>query len=158
MDYVEFFVVLLSLIVFLSVAPSLTRHPGSGELVVKKGSTVSLKCQASGFPSPKVFFFTKNNNILNIFELYSILRWNWMIKDIKCQIQFYYFHRQFLMIISAKAIYILNQDMSAWLGNPSIYERNSWKLFERCLKYFWNKPKKSVFIIFCLRSEAKPPI
>lgn len=42
------------------VAPSLTRHPGSGELVVKKGSTVSLKCQASGFPSPKISWSKKN--------------------------------------------------------------------------------------------------
>ena len=38
----------------LLVAPSLTRHPGSGQLTVKRGSTVSLKCQASGFPVPQV--------------------------------------------------------------------------------------------------------
>ena len=38
----------------VAVAPSLTRHPGSGELIVKKGSTVSLRCQAQGFPTPKV--------------------------------------------------------------------------------------------------------
>ena len=119
------FVVLSSLIVFLSVAPSLTRHPGSGELVVKKGSTVSLKCQASGFPSPKVFFLQKITIFwvyLNFIQFWDEIEWSRVIKDIKCQIQFYYFHRQFLMLISAKAIYIFNQDIWAWLGNPSIYE------------------------------------
>ena len=40
----------------VAVAPSLTRHPGSGELIVKKGSTVSLRCQAQGFPTPKVSY------------------------------------------------------------------------------------------------------
>jgi len=42
------------------VAPSLTRHPVSGELVVKKGSTVSLKCQASGSPIPEISWSKKN--------------------------------------------------------------------------------------------------
>lgn len=46
------------------VAPSLTRHPGSGELIVKKGSTVSLRCQAQGFPTPKISW-TKRNGLLD---------------------------------------------------------------------------------------------
>ena len=36
------------------VAPTLVRHPADGQLVVKKGSTVQLKCQAEGFPTPQV--------------------------------------------------------------------------------------------------------
>ena len=36
-----------------SSSPSST-PPSPGSLVVKRGSTVSLKCQASGFPLPKV--------------------------------------------------------------------------------------------------------
>jgi len=46
------------------VPPELTRHPGSGELVVKKGSTVSLKCQASGFPTPQISW-SKRNGLLD---------------------------------------------------------------------------------------------
>jgi len=42
------------------VAPQLQRHPTSGELFVKKGSTVSLKCQASGFPVPQISWSKKN--------------------------------------------------------------------------------------------------
>jgi len=42
------------------VAPQLRRHPTSGELNVKKGSTVSLKCQASGFPIPQISWSKKN--------------------------------------------------------------------------------------------------
>lgn len=42
------------------VAPQLRRHPTSGELFVKKGSTVSLKCQASGFPIPQISWSKKN--------------------------------------------------------------------------------------------------
>lgn len=42
------------------VAPQLRRHPTSGELFVKKGSTVSLKCQASGFPVPQISWSKKN--------------------------------------------------------------------------------------------------
>ena len=38
----------------LSVPPSLANQPTEGQLVVKKGSTVTLKCQASGFPTPQV--------------------------------------------------------------------------------------------------------
>ena len=36
------------------VPPSLANQPSEGQLVVKKGSTVTLKCQASGFPTPQV--------------------------------------------------------------------------------------------------------
>ena len=57
----------------VAVAPSLTRHPGSGELIVKKGSTVSLRCQAQGFPTPKVsglyYRVFHNNNTFVIDKL-----------------------------------------------------------------------------------------
>ena len=51
----------------LSVPPSLANQPTEGQLVVKKGSTVTLKCQASGFPTPQVRnaeFKCKNYKIL----------------------------------------------------------------------------------------------
>ena len=52
----------------LSVPPSLVNQPTEGQLVVKKGSTVTLKCQASGFPTPQV------RKMLNFkFKNYKIL-------------------------------------------------------------------------------------
>ena len=85
-----------------SVAPSLTRNPGSGELVVKKGSTVSLKCQATGFPSPKVFW----QNTIHLTDLDTAEKKNWMKGDQGFYISntFLYFRRQFLVIIPTKAI------------------------------------------------------
>ena len=74
MDILRWHCIFFSLILFLSVAPSLTRHPGSGELVVKKGSTVSLKCQATGFPSPKVLFWQKT-------YFFDKKKQNWMKGD-----------------------------------------------------------------------------
>ena len=48
--------------------PSLANQPSEGQLVVKKGSTVTLKCQASGFPTPQV------RKMLNFkFKNYKIL-------------------------------------------------------------------------------------
>jgi len=47
------------------VAPVLQSHPSSGSLVVKKGSTVSLKCQASGFPLPKIRWSRMHGSLSN---------------------------------------------------------------------------------------------
>jgi len=47
------------------VSPKLLKHPATGHLVVKKGSTVSLKCQASGFPEPKISWSKKNGVLMS---------------------------------------------------------------------------------------------
>jgi len=47
------------------VAPSLRRYPPSGEIIVKKGSTVSLKCVASGHPPPKISWSRQNDQLTN---------------------------------------------------------------------------------------------
>jgi len=41
-------------------APQLVRQPSSGQLVVRRGSSVNLKCQAEGFPEPRVDWSKKN--------------------------------------------------------------------------------------------------
>lgn len=39
---------------FLSVPPTISTQPSNGQIVVKKGTTVSLSCEAFGNPQPKL--------------------------------------------------------------------------------------------------------
>ena len=157
-----FFEFFFSLIVFLSVAPSLTRHPGSGELVVKKGSTVSLKCQASGFPSPKVYFIIKKCQYFS--HIWTLFNFEMKLND-----------EGWSRTLNAKYIFIISTDNFLW-SYPRKLSTFSIRIFELDLvilqfmnakdknflkdvwKIFGPSQTKFLCIIFCLRSVAKPPI
>ena len=48
---------------FVSVPPSLSLEPSSGKIVVRSGTTVALKCKASGNPKPKIDWRKRNDRL-----------------------------------------------------------------------------------------------
>lgn len=48
---------------YVAVPPRLSREPSSGEIVVRSGTTVALKCKATGNPPPVIIWLKRNDRL-----------------------------------------------------------------------------------------------
>jgi hypothetical protein len=48
---------------FFSVPPTLHLDPSNQKIVVRSGTTVALRCKASGNPSPKIIWRKRNDRL-----------------------------------------------------------------------------------------------